>query len=53
MSAPHLLFITILYVAALVTWVVAPWWPWKDTGAVAGATVVAGLAAGALIGAWT
>lgn len=52
-AMPHLLFVTILYVAALVAWAVAPWWPWKDTGAVAAATVVAGLGAGIVIGAWT
>lgn len=49
-ALPHLIFLTILYLAGLTAWLVR--WDRLPEDAQIASTVVAGLAAGIFLGAW-
>ena len=49
---PHLIFLTFLFLAALVAWALDTRWPWSDSAAAIPAVIVAGMAGGLLIGAF-
>jgi len=51
-TMPHLIFLTFLFLAALVAWALDTCWPWTETAAAIPAVIVAGMAGGMLIGAW-
>ena len=51
-AMPHLIFLTFLFLAALVAWALDTRWPWSDSAAAIPAVIVAGLAGGLLIGAF-
>ncbi len=51
-AMPHLLFLTLMFAAALVAWALDTRWPWSDSAAAIPAVIVAGLAGGLLIGAF-
>ena len=51
-AMPHLLFLTVLFVAGLVAWALDTRWPWSESAAAIPAVIVAGMAGGLLIGAW-
>ena len=51
-AMPHLIFVTALFLAALVAWALDTRWPWSDSAAAIPAVIVAGMAGGLLIGAW-
>ena len=51
-AMPHLIFLTFLFLAALVAWALDTRWPWSDSAAAIPAVIVAGMAGGLLIGAW-
>ena len=51
-AMPHLIFLTLMFAAALVAWALDTRWPWTETAAAIPAVIVAGMAGGLLIGAW-
>ena len=51
-AMPHLLFLTLMFAAALVAWALDTRWPWSDSAAAIPAVIVAGMAGGLLIGAF-
>lgn len=52
MSAVHLAFVTVLWLAGFVAWVTDRRWPWTQTAMAMPAAVVAGLGAGYFLAAW-
>ena len=51
-AMPHLIFVTALFLAALVAWALDTRWPWTETAAAIPAVIVAGLTGGMILGAW-
>ena len=51
-AMPHLIFLTLMFAAALVAWALDTRWPWTETAAAIPAVIVAGLTGGLLIGAF-
>lgn len=51
-ALPHLMFLTVLFVAGVVAWLTSRAWPWHDTPAAIAAGIVAGLGAGLFLNAW-
>ncbi len=52
-AMPHLLFLTLLFAAALVAWALDTRWPWTETAAAIPAAIIAGLGAGIFLAAWS
>ena len=51
-AMPHLIFLTLMFAAALVAWALDTRWPWSDSAAAIPAVIVAGMAGGMILGAW-
>ena len=51
-AMPHLIFLTLTFLAALVAWALDTRWPWTETAAAIPAVIVAGMAGGLILGAW-
>ena len=51
-AMPHLIFLTLTFIAALVAWALDTCWPWSDSAAAIPAVIVAGLTGGLFLGAW-
>ena len=51
-AMPHLIFLTFLFLAALVAWALDTRWPWSDSAAAIPAVIVAGMAGGMILGAF-
>ena len=51
-AMPHLIFLTLTFLAALVAWALDTRWPWTETAAAIPAVIVAGLTGGMILGAW-
>ena len=51
-AMPHLIFLTLTFLAALVAWALDTRWPWSDSAAAIPAVIVAGLTGGMILGAW-
>ena len=51
-AMPHLIFLTLMFLAALVAWALDTRWPWTETAAAIPAVIVAGLTGGMILGAW-
>jgi O-antigen ligase len=51
-AMPHLIFLTLSFLAALVAWALDTRWPWTETAAAIPAVIVAGLTGGLILGAW-
>ena len=51
-AMPHLIFLTLTFLAALVAWALDTRWPWTETAAAIPAVIVAGMTGGMILGAW-
>ena len=52
-AMPHLIFLTFLFLAALVALALDTRWPWSDSAAAIPAVIVPGLTGGMVLGAWS